>query len=77
MPAIREFVDHQAHKRLPPHTGWLHIFGSLSLIAFGSQVITGILLLVYYRPTPQEAHKSIEFITGEVRFGWLYRQIHA
>jgi cytochrome b6 len=77
MRVVREFVDHQAHKRLPPHTGWLHVFGSLSLIAFGSQVITGILLLVYYRPTPQEAHKSILFISGEARFGWLYRQIHA
>jgi quinol-cytochrome oxidoreductase complex cytochrome b subunit len=40
-------------------------------------VITGVLLLVYYRPTPQEAHKSIQYITGDVRFGWLYRQIHA
>lgn len=77
METVREFVDHQAHKRLPPHTGWLHVFGSLSLIAFGSQIITGILLLVYYRPTPEEAHQSIEYITGEVRFGWLYRQIHA
>jgi len=77
MPAVREFMDHQARKRLPPHTGWLHVFGSLSLIAFVSQVVTGILLLVYYRPTPEEAHKSIEYITGEVRFGWLYRQIHA
>lgn len=77
MRTVREFIDHQAHKRLPPHTGWLHAFGSLSLIAFGSQIITGILLLVYYRPTPQEAHKSILFITGEARFGWLYRQIHA
>jgi len=77
MPVVRDFVDHQARKRLPPHTGWLHVFGSLSLIAFVSQVVTGILLLVYYRPTPEEAHKSIEYITGEVRFGWLYRQIHA
>jgi quinol-cytochrome oxidoreductase complex cytochrome b subunit len=77
MATVREFVDHQAHKRLPPHTGWLHVFGSISLIAFMSQILTGILLLVYYRPTPEEAHKSIEYITGEVRFGWLYRQIHA
>src|SRR5512146_630929 len=77
MPAIEEAIDHQATKRLPPHTGWLHIFGSLSLMAFLSQIITGILLLIYYRPTAQEAHKSIEYITGEVRFGWLYRQVHA
>ena len=71
------FFDKQAHKRLPPHTGWLHIFGSLSLILFISQTITGILLLIYYRPTPAEAHNSIKFITAEVHFGWLYRQVHA
>lgn len=77
MAVVREFADKQAHKRLPPHTGWWHVFGSLSLIAFVSQVITGILLLIYYRPTPDEAHKSIQYITGEVHFGWLYRQLHA
>ena len=71
------FVDKQVHKRLPPHTGWLHVFGSLSLLLFISQTITGILLLIYYRPTPEAAHKSIQYITGEVHFGWLYRQVHA
>jgi len=71
------FFDKQLHKRLPPHTSWLHVFGSLSLLLFISQTITGILLLIYYRPTPEAAHKSIQLITGEVHFGWLYRQIHA
>ncbi len=75
--AVRKFVDKQAHKRLPPHTGWLHVLGSLALLLFFSQTVTGILLLVYYRPTPEEAHKSIQYITAEVNFGWLYRQIHA
>lgn len=77
MPVARDFIDKQVHKRLPPHTGWLHVFGSLSLLLFISQTITGILLLVYYRPTPEEAHASIQYITAEARFGWLYRQIHA
>jgi ubiquinol-cytochrome c reductase cytochrome b subunit len=71
------FIDKQVHKRLPPHTGWLHVFGSLSLLLFVSQTITGILLLIYYRPTPEAAHKSIQYITAEVNFGWLYRQVHA
>ncbi|MEE9297372.1 MAG: cytochrome bc complex cytochrome b subunit [Phycisphaerae bacterium] len=72
-----ELIDKQVHKRLPPHTGWLHVFGSLSLLLFVSQTVTGILLLIYYRPTPEAAHKSIQYITGDVHFGWLYRQIHA
>lgn len=70
-------IDKQVHKRLPPHTGWLHVFGSISLLLFISQTITGILLLIYYRPTPEAAHASIKYITAEVNFGWLYRQIHA
>ncbi len=71
------FLRKQAGKRLPPHTSWLHVFGSLSLLLFISQTITGIMLLIYYRPTPDEAHKSIQYITAEVNYGWLYRQIHA
>ena len=71
------FVKKQLGKRLPPHTGWLHVFGSLSLLLFISQTITGILLLIYYRPTPDEAHKSIQAITADIQFGWLYRQLHA
>jgi len=71
------FINKQVHKRLPPHTGWLPVFGSLSLLLFVSQTITGILLLIYYRPTPEAAHKSIQYITAEVNFGWLYRQVHA
>jgi len=72
-----EFLDYQIHKRLPPHTGWLHVFGSLSLFLFASQTITGILLLIYYRPTPEAAHESIRYITAQAKFGWLYRQVHA
>ena len=73
----RTVIDKQVHKRLTPHTGWLHVFGSLSLLLFVSQTITGVLLLIYYRPTPEAAHKSIQYITASVRFGWLYRQVHA
>lgn len=75
--AVRDFFVKQMYKRLPPHTGWKHVFGSLALLTFLSQVVTGILLLLYYRPTLKEAHKSIQYITGDVPFGWLIRQLHA
>lgn len=75
--AMRKFSIQQLYKRLPPHTGWMHVFGSLALLTFLSQFVTGILLLLYYRPTLKEAHDSIKYITGEVPFGWLIRQIHA
>ena len=74
---VRDFLHKQLYKRLPPHTGWLHVLGSLALLTFVSQFVTGILLLLYYRPTLKEAHESIQYITGEVSFGWLIRQVHA
>lgn len=74
---VRDFAHKQLYKRLPPHTGWMHIFGSIALLMFVSQFVTGILLLLYYRPTLDEAHESIKYITGDVAFGWLFRQIHA
>ena len=77
MQTAEGFLKKQLGKRLPPHTGWLHVFGSLSLLLFVSQTITGILLLIYYRPTPEEAHKSIQAITADINYGWLYRQVHA
>ncbi len=75
--AVRKFFIKQMYKRLPPHTGWMHVFGSLALLTFVSQFVTGILLLLYYRPTLKEAHESIKYITGDVPYGWLIRQLHA
>ena len=75
--AVRDFAIKQLFKRLPPHVGWAHVLGSLALLTFLSQFLTGILLLLYYRPTLKEAHESIQYITAEVPFGWLMRQVHA
>ncbi|MBI3999125.1 MAG: cytochrome bc complex cytochrome b subunit, partial [Candidatus Omnitrophica bacterium] len=48
---LREPIQHQLEKPLPAHIGWPHTLGSMSLFLFLSQVLTGILLLIYYRPT--------------------------
>ncbi|MBI4397921.1 MAG: cytochrome bc complex cytochrome b subunit [Candidatus Omnitrophica bacterium] len=74
---IREPINYQLKKPLPPHTGWFHTLGSLSLFLFISQVLTGILLLIYYRPTIREAFESVQFIMTKPYLGWLYRQVHA
>ncbi|MBD3336753.1 MAG: cytochrome bc complex cytochrome b subunit, partial [Candidatus Eisenbacteria bacterium] len=44
---------------------------------FCIQVVTGILLLLYYRPTAEAAFESVAFIMSEVPFGWLIRSIHS
>src|SRR6266481_4573527 len=58
------------------HTIWYY-FGGMTLFLFSVQVVTGILLLLYYRPTAESAFESVRFIMAEVRFGWLIRSIHS
>ncbi|HUJ70744.1 MAG TPA: cytochrome bc complex cytochrome b subunit [Verrucomicrobiae bacterium] len=72
-----KFVDDQTHKPLPAETGFWHTFGSLSLYLFLNQVVTGILLMVYYRPTTNTAFESVRFIMTKAHFGWLIRGLHA
>ena len=74
---VEEFVDHQARKPLPGHVSWFHTFGSLALFLMAGQFITGILLMVYYRPTEHTAFQSVKFIMTHSQFGWLIRGFHA
>ncbi len=72
---IREFL---AHKTVPVHSGTIwYYFGGITLFLFGIQVATGILLLLYYRPTATEAYESVQFIVTRVEFGWLIRSLHS
>lgn len=70
-------LEYQLRKPLPKHISWFHTLGSMSLFMFVSQVLTGILLLIYYRPTVHDAFESVKFIMTTAYMGWLYRQIHA
>src|SRR3990167_4005295 len=51
--------------------------GGMALFLFGIQVATGILLLIYYKPSTAQAFESVKFIMTRVEFGWLIRSIHA
>jgi quinol-cytochrome oxidoreductase complex cytochrome b subunit len=77
MPEIKAAFAKQAHKLLPPHVGWLHTFGGMLIYLTVHQVVTGILLMVYYRPTAEAAWESVRFITTQASFGWLIRGLHA
>lgn len=72
---LREFLD---HKVVPIHsaTPWYYL-GGITLFLFFIQVATGLLLLLYYRPTPNEAFESVHYIMTRVSFGWLIRSIHS
>ncbi len=72
-------IEYLAKKKEVPvhsHTFWYY-FGGMTLFLFMVQVATGILLLLYYRPSAGEAYESVQFLMTEVQFGWLVRSIHA
>jgi quinol-cytochrome oxidoreductase complex cytochrome b subunit len=73
--SVEEFLR---HKTVPVHrhTLWYY-FGGMTLFLFIIQVLTGILLLLYYRPTPNDAFESVQYIMTQVRFGWLIRSVHS
>lgn len=73
--AVRELIE---HKRIPVHsaTRWYY-FGGITLFLFAIQVVTGVLLLLYYRPTVAESFDSVRFLMTRVEFGWLIRSIHS
>jgi quinol-cytochrome oxidoreductase complex cytochrome b subunit len=58
------------------HTVWYY-FGGMTLFLFSIQVVTGILLLLYYRPTAESAFESVQFVMAKVQFGWLIRSLHS
>jgi cytochrome b6 len=57
------------------HTIWYYL-GGMTLFLFLVQLGTGALLLIYYRPSAEEAYESVQFLMAEVQFGWLIRSIH-
>ena len=62
--------------RKVPKVNWWFTLGSASLFLGLLQGITGILLSVYYVPTPDHAYDSITYIMTGVQFGWLIRGLH-
>jgi len=88
-PSRTQQVDAWFEERLHWHQVWdamMHVrvpiqartffFGGITLFLFGVQVVTGTLLALYYKPTPEAAYDSVIFITSDVDFGWLIRSVH-
>lgn len=81
-----EYVDERsglvtAHKwflfrNVPGETSWFQTLGFTAMALFGLQAITGIVLAMYYKPDPNTAFQSIEFITNDATWGSLVRSMH-
>jgi quinol-cytochrome oxidoreductase complex cytochrome b subunit len=75
---LSTLVEFASHKTVPIHRySIFYYLGGMTLFFFLVQVVTGILLMLYYRPSAEEAFESIEFLMTTVPFGWLIRSIHS
>src|SRR5512139_3515910 len=67
-----------AKKEVPCHKHtFLYYTGSSILLFLVIQIVTGILLAFYYRPTLAEANASVVRIISEMPLGWLVRSVHS
>ncbi len=69
--------DHMSEYYAPKNFNFLYYFGSLALLVFGIQVLSGIWLTMFYNPSSAEAFDSVEYIMRDIKYGWLIRYIHS
>ena len=75
---ISKAGEFMSKKKVPVFfgTAWYY-FGGISLFLFAVQVVTGILLLLYYQPGEATAYESVKALVSRVEFGWLIREMHS
>ncbi len=63
---------------IPKNINWLWAMGVVLTTLFGILVVSGIFLLMYYKPDVNLAFDSVNYtIMSEVSYGWLWRHAHA
>jgi ubiquinol-cytochrome c reductase cytochrome b subunit len=76
-PASQLFKDHMSEYYAPKNFNFWYIFGSLSLLVLVIQIVTGIFLVMHYKPDASLAFASVEYIMRDVPWGWLVRYMHS
>ena len=75
---IRDLIKGQLTEyRIPPRVNKWYSLGGLALFAFTLQLVTGVLLQMYYVPSTEEAFDSVQRIMLDIPYGWLIRNAHA
>jgi quinol-cytochrome oxidoreductase complex cytochrome b subunit len=74
---LDDTMEDQYNRIVPNHaTNYIYCFGGIAFVLFLILAATGILLAVYYEPTPETAYQSVLDISTKVQFGWWIRSIH-
>ena len=62
---------------IPKNINFLWAMGVVLVVLFGVLLVTGLLLLMYYKPDINLAFDSVNYtIMQEVEYGWLWRHMH-
>ena len=72
----RQLLDDALDEPIPGGASWAYVFGSATLILFGVQVVTGLVLAMYYSPSATDAWASVAYIEREVALGSVVRGLH-
>ncbi len=77
VPVSAEQLAELTNEPVPNHLKkWWFCLGGTPAYLFVVQIVTGILLALYYQPSPETAYESIRYITNEATFGWFLRSLH-
>ncbi|MGM0517636.1 MAG: cytochrome b [Pseudomonadota bacterium] len=77
LPVSRFWNAHLAKYYVPYNFNFWYYFGSLLLVVFVLQIVTGIWLTMSYKPSAENAFASVEYIMRDVEWGWLIRYLHS
>jgi ubiquinol-cytochrome c reductase cytochrome b subunit len=76
-PLTKMWNEHLAEYYAPKNFNFWYFFGSLALMVLVIQIISGIFLVMHYKPDGATAFASVEYIMRDVPYGWLIRYIHS
>ena len=75
--AFDAYKVHMSEYYAPKNFNFWYIFGSLALVVLVIQIVTGIFLVMHYKPDANLAFASVEYIMRDVPWGWLIRYMHS
>ena len=75
--AFDAYRVHMSEYDAPKNFNFWYIFGSLALLVLVIQIVTGIFLVMHYKPDAALAFASVEYIMRDVPWGWLIRYMHS
>ncbi|PPE68991.1 cytochrome bc complex cytochrome b subunit [Caldimonas thermodepolymerans] len=76
-PLSKLYNEHMGQYYAPKNFNFWYIFGSLALVVLVIQIVTGIFLVMHYKPDANLAFASVEYIMRDVPWGWLIRYMHS